>query len=128
MKVPVNKGINRWRWGLWMSYSADEIETYRSKQQSVINELQGIVKDKTLKKLLKEIQSDWEDSNSQRSLNNIRSQLVANFNMYANRRDFFGEKMMPRLSADPGVYNLTVEVAGQKFEQVIEVRADPLMD
>ena len=82
-KVPVNRGINRWQWPLYLQYSEQEITTYREKQQNTIDGLRQVVKDKGRKKKLKEIEEELEEATNLKAINEVRSKLVKHFNMYS---------------------------------------------
>ncbi len=125
-KTPVNKGINRAYWNFMFPVTEGEVKAYREHLSSVIQQLKQLVQKSDLQTLLTNIENDLSKAGNLRDLNGVRSELVENFNAYAEGKPFFGERLSFH-EAEAGRYKVTVEVAGKTASGFVEVREDPML-
>jgi len=127
-KVKAHKGINRNSWRFTFPVTEDEKAGFKAHLNWTINDLETRVdkKKRELHQKLATIEKQLDSAKDVRSLNAVRRDLIADFNVYAGGPGYFGDRLN-RFTAPAGEYKVTVEVDGKVQSTKIEVREDPLL-
>ncbi|MFZ4561086.1 MAG: VPS10 domain-containing protein, partial [Saprospiraceae bacterium] len=123
-KVPLRTGLNRAYWNFRLPPTGEEVQHYRNGLGETIRTLEQAVQAPVLREKLAGIRDKWERAQGISALNDIRGELMAGFAVYANSPGFFSEKLGPE-EAKAGWYQVDIQIAGQTFTRVLQVREDP---
>jgi len=118
-------GINRISWNFSFAPSKGEIDAFKDRMNGIITNLSKRVSREN-SEILSELKKDLKSSIKVGELNNIRRQLVFNFNAYAGGEDFFGTKLS-NISAEPGEYQVTISAGNHSEVVKLQIRKDPLI-
>lgn len=123
-KVPLRTGLNRAYWNFRLPPTGEEVQHHRDQLGKTIQILEQAVQAPVLREKLAGIRDKWERAQGISALNDIRGELMAGFAVYANSPGFFSEKLGPE-EAKAGWYQVDMQIAGQTFTRVLQVREDP---
>ena len=120
--ISIINGVNRFIWPFRLDRNSDELNNYKDKFISLVDELKDDVLDKkNLKKY------NFKNLNTFSEINKLRKPFLDEFGMYANGKKIFGDKLYESFEVKPGNYKLKIELEnGESYSDIIIVREDPL--
>ena len=119
-------GINRARWNLSFPSTEQARLDYREHLRRAVEYIQGSVDEEHDWEQLRDLERVQRNPPTDRILNDVRGELVRDFNEKAPGRPIFGEKIGPT-DAGAGEYRVRLTVDGKTVEGSITVREDPLV-
>ena len=120
--ISIINGVNRFIWPFRLDRNSDELNNYKDKFISLVDDLKDDVLDKkNLKKY------NFKNLNTFSEINKLRKPFLDEFGMYANGKKIFGDKLYESFEVKPGNYKLKIELEnGESYSDIIIVREDPL--
>ncbi|MEL0009657.1 MAG: hypothetical protein VW741_07300 [Flammeovirgaceae bacterium] len=120
--ISIINGVNRFIWPFRLDRNSDELNNYKDKFISLVDDLKDDVLDKkNLKKY------NFKNLNTFSEINKLRKPFLDEFGMYANGKKIFGNKLYESFEVKPGNYKLKIELEnGESYSDIIIVREDPL--
>ena len=76
--------------------------------------------------LLDRLYKEFKSAKKTDELNEIREQLIENFRVFVERRNFFGESLRGP-QAEAGTYRLILTAGGKSYTRYLAIRNDPLL-
>ncbi len=119
-------GINRAFWNFQFPSTGVARATMQQRLAEAIDFLEGRVIEDDKRIALAGLRNRLVVATDDRALNQVRNELAADFNGYADGRTLFGPQI-GSTTAEPGTYRVTLTVNGESYEGSITVRDDPLM-
>ncbi len=120
--IVINNGLNRFIWPFKLDRNSDELNNYKAKFISIVDDFKDVVINK---KNLK--QYNFKGLNSFEEVNKLRKSFLDEYGMYANGKKIFGDKLYNTFDVYPGEYKVVIESKnGESFSDIILVREDPL--
>ena len=126
LKIKAHQGINRTSWNFRFEPTDEETEQYRNALVSVVEDLDTRIANRDKKMGLKDILTRIKEAKGYRDLNSARKLLQTEYNIYANGKGYFGEKL-GLIGAESGVYKAIVKVGNTNESITIQVREDPML-
>lgn len=120
--ISIINGVNRFIWPFRLDRNSDELNNYKDKFISLVDDLKDDVLDKkNLKKY------NFKNLNTFGEINKLRKPFLDEFGMYANGKKIFGDKLYESFEVKPGNYKLKIELEnGESYSDIIIIREDPL--
>ena len=119
-------GINRTFWNFQFPSTDAERATMRLRLSDAIDFLEGRVIEDDRQIALADMRNRLVVATDDRSLNQVRNELAADFNDYAAGEILFGPQIGATIAAT-GTYRITLTANGRSYEGSITIRDDPMM-
>jgi hypothetical protein len=126
LRVSPKPGINKVRWDMRFPPAESEINAFKGRLETSINELLLLAKSDPEQKVLSEVQERLKNAKTDRDLTRIYRQMTGEFGFYSEGRDLFGPGLAP-INAPAGTYRITLSVDGHSVNGTISIRNDPLL-
>jgi photosystem II stability/assembly factor-like uncharacterized protein len=120
-----SSGINRFMWNLQFSPLKSQQDSYKRRLERIFEGLEKAVEPESRKRL-KELNAEFQGSETPDEWNRIRRTLMREFASAAPNFRFFGMELRGT-AAGPGLYHLKMTVDGKVHEGFLRVREDPLL-